>query len=48
MHACRTVLSDVQARSLVLVDELGKGTEVVSGTAIASGILKDLAAKKAM
>jgi DNA mismatch repair ATPase MutS len=48
MPACRTVLSDAQARSLVLVDELGKGTEVVSGTAMAASILRDLAAKKAM
>jgi DNA mismatch repair ATPase MutS len=45
---CRTVLSDARPSSLVLVDELGKGTEVVSGTAIAAGILRDLAAKGSM
>jgi DNA mismatch repair ATPase MutS len=42
------VLSDARPSSLVLVDELGKGTEVVSGTAIAAGILRDLAAKGSM
>jgi DNA mismatch repair ATPase MutS len=45
---CSTVLSDARPSSLVLVDELGKGTEVVSGTAIAAGILRQLAAKGSM
>lgn len=43
-----TVLSDARPSSLVLVDELGKGTEVVSGTAIAGSILRSLATKGAM
>jgi len=41
------VLSDSRPSSLVLVDELGKGTEILSGTALAAGILKDMAASGA-
>ena len=41
----RSFLSeDVRAHSLVLVDELGKGTEVHAGTALAGAMLEDLAA----
>lgn len=39
---CRYVLSDATSRSLVLIDELGKGTEVELGTAIASALLQQL------
>lgn len=42
--ACRHVLSDVTGRSLVLVDELGKGTEVRAGAALAGAMLEQLAA----
>jgi DNA mismatch repair ATPase MutS len=44
MYVCSFVLSDVQSRSLVLVDELGKGTEVHAGTALAGAMLEQLAA----
>ena len=43
-----TVLADVRPSSLVLVDELGKGTEVISGTALAAAMLRQLAASGAM
>jgi DNA mismatch repair ATPase MutS len=42
------VVADAQPSSLVLIDELGKGTEVVSGTALAAGILQDLAQRGVM
>jgi DNA mismatch repair ATPase MutS len=35
-------LSDVKPRSLILVDELGKGTEVYAGTALAGAMLEQL------
>ena len=38
----RYVLEDVTRDSLVLVDELGKGTEVRAGTAIAASVLEAL------
>uniref|UniRef100_A0A383W7S3 DNA mismatch repair proteins mutS family domain-containing protein n=1 Tax=Tetradesmus obliquus TaxID=3088 RepID=A0A383W7S3_TETOB len=41
------VLSEVRPHSLVLVDELGKGTEAVWGTALAAEILQTLAASGA-
>lgn len=40
---CRYVLNDVTPRSLVLVDELGKGTEVRAGAALAGAMLEELA-----
>jgi DNA mismatch repair ATPase MutS len=39
---CRYVLEDATADSLVLVDELGKGTEVRAGAAIAASVLEAL------
>ena len=39
---CRYVLSDATQHSLVLVDELGKGTEVNAGAALAGAILEAL------
>lgn len=47
-NTTRTVLGDARPSSLVLIDELGKGTEVVSGTALAGGILNTLADRGAM
>jgi dsDNA-specific endonuclease/ATPase MutS2 len=38
------VVGEVRPHSLVLVDELGKGTEVVMGTVLAAALLDDLAA----
>ena len=40
----RYVMDDVTEDSLVLVDELGKGTEVRAGAAIAGAMLERLAA----
>lgn len=37
------MLGDVTPSSLVLVDELGKGTEVRAGAALAGAMLEDLA-----
>jgi DNA mismatch repair ATPase MutS len=42
------VVADALPSSLVLIDELGKGTEVVSGTALAAGILQKLARNRVM
>ena len=42
MITCRYVLEDVTQESLVLVDELGKGTEVRAGSAIAASMLEQL------
>lgn len=39
---CRYVLEDATKDSLVLVDELGKGTEVRAGAAIAAAVLEAL------
>ncbi len=39
---CRYVLEDAGAHALVLIDELGKGTEVKAGTAIAGAMLEQL------
>ena len=39
---CRYVLADATQHSLVLVDELGKGTEVNAGAALAGAILEAL------
>eukprot|EP00775_Hariotina_reticulata_P013292 gene13292-13422_t len=36
------VLKDARRNSLVLIDELGKGTEVLSGTAVSAAMLKRL------
>jgi hypothetical protein len=47
-HTHSFVLSDVRPSSLVLIDELGKGTEVLSGTALSAGILRHLAGAQAM
>jgi DNA mismatch repair ATPase MutS len=43
----RYVTDEVRPHSLVLVDELGKGTEVVMGTVITSAMLKHLVASGA-
>ncbi len=40
------VLSTTTSRSLVLVDELGKGTEVRAGTALAACMLEGLVARR--
>ena len=44
MHkcVCRYVLADATRHSLVLVDELGKGTEVSAGAALAAALLEAL------
>jgi DNA mismatch repair ATPase MutS len=44
MHlvACRYVTDEVRQHSLVLIDELGKGTEAIWGTAVASAMLRHL------
>lgn len=47
LYLCRYVLADTSQRSLVLVDELGKGTEVMWGTAIASLLVRKLVQKGA-
>jgi DNA mismatch repair ATPase MutS len=44
LHHCRYVTEEVQANSLVLIDELGKGTEAIWGTAVTSAMLKHMAA----
>ena len=36
------VLNDATSHTLVLIDELGKGTEVTGGTAISASIFKEL------
>ena len=43
-HSCmrRYVLADATRHSLVLVDELGKGTEVSAGAALAGALLEAL------
>lgn len=41
-RACRYVLADATRHSLVLLDELGKGTEVSAGAAIAGALLEAL------
>lgn len=40
--AASFVLKDARQNSLVLIDELGKGTEVLSGTAVSAAMLKSL------
>lgn len=40
------VLDDVSPRSLVLVDELGKGSEVQAGTAIAGAVFESICDKE--
>ena len=42
VFGCRYVLADATQHSLVLVDELGKGTEVNAGAALAGAILEAL------
>ncbi|KAJ8909195.1 hypothetical protein NDN08_005887 [Rhodosorus marinus] len=42
MHEMRSVLEDATENSLVLVDELGKGTEMTAGAALAGSILETL------
>jgi MutS domain V len=42
IETSRYVLEDATADSLVLVDELGKGTEVRAGAAIAAAVLEAL------
>lgn len=42
MEEMRFVLQDVTNRSLVLVDELGKGTEAKAGAALAGAIMEEL------
>uniref|UniRef100_A0A7S3ENA7 DNA mismatch repair proteins mutS family domain-containing protein n=1 Tax=Rhodosorus marinus TaxID=101924 RepID=A0A7S3ENA7_9RHOD len=42
MHEMRSVLEDATENSLVLVDELGKGTEMTAGAALAGSILEAL------
>lgn len=42
MACLRYVMDDVTEDSLVLVDELGKGTEVRAGAAIAAAMLERL------
>ena len=39
-------MEDVSSSSLVLVDELGKGTEGSAGAAIAGAMLEELDAKR--
>ena len=43
---CRYVLEDVSSDSLVLVDELGKGTEAAAGAALAGSMLEALDASR--
>ena len=40
---CRYVMDDAREDALVLLDELGKGTEVAAGTALAAAFLERLA-----
>lgn len=44
MAEARTILRDAGSRSLVFLDELGKGTEAVAGTAVAGATVEALAA----
>jgi hypothetical protein len=44
---CRYVTDEVRPHSLVLIDELGKGTEVVWGTVMTSAMIKHLVASGA-
>jgi hypothetical protein len=46
MTEMRHVLEDATSQSLVLVDELGKGTEVRAGTALAAAMLEALDERK--
>ena len=45
MDEMRAVLAGASARSLILVDELGKGTEAAAGAALAGAMLEALAAR---
>jgi len=42
MTELRTILADTTSRSLVLIDELCRGTEVQKGTAIAASVIESL------
>lgn len=42
LNTCRCVLADARGRALVLLDELGKGTEVQHATALAAAVLVEL------
>jgi DNA mismatch repair ATPase MutS len=42
MIEMRYALADATAHSLVLVDELGKATEVLAGTSLAAAMLEQL------
>ncbi len=42
MLSCRAVLRDATPRSLVLLDEMGKGTEVTDATALSGSMLEQL------
>ena len=43
---CRYVMDDAREDALVLLDELGKGTEVAAGTALAAAFLERLASAR--
>ena len=44
MAEAQTILGEASARSLVMLDELGTGTEAAAGTAVAAAVLERLAA----
>ena len=46
--ACRHVLANASNRSLILIDELGKGTEATAGAALCAAQLEDLESKGAL
>jgi DNA mismatch repair protein MutS2 len=48
LNSLRTILEDADSSSLVLIDEIGAGTDPSEGGALAAIVLQDLTARKAL